>query len=167
VFRLIYKKYLRKIIYFIYNISVKEKKVIKCFNNYRLILDLNEHTSWHYYFTRSESEEEKFIKKNIKAKSNSIDVGANLGFYTLLFASLSPVGNIFAFEPSTKNYNKLIDNINLNQKKNNIHPYKIGLSNYEGSQNLIDTSDINEGGYYLDNPKSIFFEGGGGGGGEF
>ena len=43
----------------------------------------------------------------IKQTDNIIDVGANVGFFTTLFAELAPQGTVFAFEPEPDCYREL------------------------------------------------------------
>ena len=51
-------------------------------------------------------------------KKSFWDVGANIGYYSLLISSLLPDSKIIAFEPFTKNINLLIHTINFNRIKN-------------------------------------------------
>jgi FkbM family methyltransferase len=44
-----------------------------------------------------------------------IDVGANLGYFTLLWASANPTNRVFAFEASPRNIEWLTRNVTLNQ----------------------------------------------------
>jgi len=63
----------------------------------------------------------EFIAKNIKFKSNDIalDIGANIGWYSMLLNKLMPdTGRIFAFEPDPFNFSLLSENILLNQANN-------------------------------------------------
>tara|TARA_X000000950_G_scaffold157652_1_gene193332 strand:- start:4056 stop:4838 length:783 start_codon:yes stop_codon:yes gene_type:complete len=144
------KKNFRKTLMYSTTFHLKNKKRIKSFGNYKLLLDVSEYTAWSYFYKNQEQEEILFIKKIIKNGDNIIDIGANLGFYSLLFASLSPNGKVFSFEPSTKNYKKLLENKELNQKYN-ILTYKIGISNKKGYQKLFLTSkqNLNEGGNFI------------------
>lgn len=59
------------------------------------------------------------------------DVGANFGWYSLLFSKYIKNAKIFAFEPITKTFNYLKANIKLN-KATNILPYNLGFSNKKG-----------------------------------
>lgn len=61
--------------------------------------------------------------------SNGIvmDIGANAGFLTLLFAKKHvSQGKVYAFEPDEENFEQLMDNIKLNSLKN-ILPFKIAI----------------------------------------
>lgn len=144
------KKNLRKILIFSSTFFLKNKKRLKSFGNYNLYLDVSEYTAWSYFYKNQEKDEIKFIKEIIKDKDNIIDVGANLGFYSLLFSSLTPNGKVFSFEPYTKNFKKLLENIKLNKKKN-IKPFKLGLSDKKGIAKLFLTgkTNLNEGGNFI------------------
>ena len=61
----------------------------------------------------------ELIMNEIKKGDIVLDIGANIGYYTLLFAKL--VGNngkVFAFEPDPKNFDLLKRNVELNNYKN-------------------------------------------------
>ena len=58
-----------------------------------------------------------------------IDIGANIGYYTLLFASKNI--KTYAFEPNLENYNILTKNLNINNFDNSI-TYNLGLSDSIG-----------------------------------
>lgn len=47
-----------------------------------------------------------------------VDVGANIGVATLILAKLNPSATIYALEPHVATFNKLIENITLNNIKN-------------------------------------------------
>ena len=55
-----------------------------------------------------------------------LDVGANIGIYSLYAASLFPKMKIFAFEPHSGNAIRLAENIKLNSFKN-IHLFVAGI----------------------------------------
>lgn len=63
--------------------------------------------------------ETEFFKKEIKSGMTVLDLGANIGFYTLLFADLvGEGGKVFAFEPEPNNFSTLEKNVKLNRFKN-------------------------------------------------
>lgn len=52
------------------------------------------------------------IKEQISAGDVVVDVGAGMGFYTLIIAEkIGPNGRIYAFEPDPKNFNELKKNV--------------------------------------------------------
>ena len=73
----------------------------------------------------------KVFSQLITQSSVFIDIGANIGYYSILAAKLNPELKIFAFEPSPGAFDFLSDNIRLNNSKN-IFPHKLALSNVEG-----------------------------------
>jgi FkbM family methyltransferase len=61
----------------------------------------------------------KCVKKIIKKGDVVLDIGANIGYYTLIFAKLvGNSGKVFAFEPEPKNFALLVKNIEINGYKN-------------------------------------------------
>ena len=56
------------------------------------------------------------------------DVGANVGVYSIFSATISNV-KVFSFEPESNNFQVLMENILLNNLKNKITAYPLGLSN--------------------------------------
>jgi|TARA_Y100000294_G_scaffold145701_1_gene140991 FkbM family methyltransferase len=57
------------------------------------------------------------MKLNLK-KPVILDVGANIGMYSICYSKLFSDANIYAFEPVKKNYQTLIQNIKNNKIKN-------------------------------------------------
>jgi FkbM family methyltransferase len=88
-------------------------------------------------------EETKFLKKIIKKGDTVIDVGANIGYYTLLFSKLvGKEGKIYAYEPLPENFKLLKKNIFINKYKN-IVLINRALSNKEKNAKLyIDQDDL-------------------------
>jgi FkbM family methyltransferase len=62
----------------------------------------------------------------IKPGSVLIDVGANIGVYSLYCASTKPDTHVYAFEPMLGNFTRLVDNILLNEL-HNITPINVGV----------------------------------------
>ena len=61
----------------------------------------------------------KFLKQIIKNGDTVLDLGANIGVYTLIFAKLvGKSGHVFAFEPDPTNFEILSKNVKENKHEN-------------------------------------------------
>lgn len=66
-----------------------------------------------------------------------IDVGANIGFYTILLAKRLSAGNrVAAFEPSKEAFEKLMKNVAHNQVEEKVLSFPLGASDSTGSSAL-------------------------------
>lgn len=97
--------------------------------------------------------ETEIVKKIIKKGDVVIDVGANIGYYTLIFAKLvGQEGKVFAFEPEPTNFNILKKNVKINEYENVILINK-AVSNKTGKMTL-DLDEINKGGHSISKNNS-------------
>lgn len=63
--------------------------------------------------------ETQFFEENVKPGDVIVDIGANIGYYTLYFAKkVTDQGHIYAFEPDPINFGLLEKNIEINEYKN-------------------------------------------------
>ena len=61
----------------------------------------------------------RFVKKTVNKNMVVVDIGANIGVYTLYFSKLvGEGGSVYSIEADKDNYNLLVDNITLNHCKN-------------------------------------------------
>ena len=82
------------------------------------------------------------------ADSVFFDVGANIGYYTVVLAArLGPRCSVHAFEPNPHIFQRLRENISLNQLPN-VFSYQLGLSDTAGRMGLLERPD-NSGATYL------------------
>jgi len=89
-----------------------------------------------------EKAEIDFLKYFLKEEDVFLDIGANIGLFSLYASNIvGESGKIFAFEPTPKTFVRLNSNIELN-KKQNIVALNIGLSNEDG---LVDFNVSNDG----------------------
>ncbi|MCJ7634361.1 FkbM family methyltransferase [Candidatus Bathyarchaeota archaeon] len=79
--------------------------------------------------------ETEFTFKNLKDGDVFLDVGANVGYYSLAAASRYPGCRIIAVEPCSWTFKILKRNIELNSFIN-ISPHRTALSDYEGEARL-------------------------------
>lgn len=72
------------------------------------------------------------------------DVGANIGYFTLLASSLvEGTGRVFAFEPEPENFQLLVKNVELNSCKN-VESFNLAVSDRLGRDDLY-IADRNKG----------------------
>ena len=90
-----------------------------------------------------EKYETELFKKSIKKGMVVIDIGAHIGYYTLLAARLTgEKGKVFAFEPDPYNYTLLVKNIEVNGYSNVI-PVRKAVFNKSGKMKLfLDKSSL-------------------------
>lgn len=81
----------------------------------------------------------------IKPGDVILDIGANTGLYSIFYSKLvGDKGKVFAFEPDTKTYKALLNNLKLNNCTNVI-THNFALSNKESKIEMVseDTNDAN------------------------
>jgi FkbM family methyltransferase len=76
-----------------------------------------------------------------------LDVGANIGYFSIVAAKQFPRMLVHAFEPNQSVYARLQRNIGLNQNPVNLEVFPIALSNFSGNTTLYTPSpkDFNQG----------------------
>jgi FkbM family methyltransferase len=65
-----------------------------------------------------EREKQEIISQEVRGGNVFYDVGANVGFYSLLASALVGLGRVFAFEPSPRNLSYLRKHLELNSAAN-------------------------------------------------
>jgi FkbM family methyltransferase len=101
----------------------------------------------------------EYIKREIKESDIVLDIGANIGYYTLIFAGLvGKNGKVFSFEPDPKNYFLLEKNVEINGYQSVILTRK-AVSDSNGKIRLYLCEDDNSGDHRIynshDGRKSI------------
>lgn len=72
-----------------------------------------------YFLNQYEKIELDFLKKRVKEGSVFVDIGANIGLFSLTASKLvGNKGSVISFEPFSKNYDSLHTNISLNRFTN-------------------------------------------------
>lgn len=90
-----------------------------------------------------EKEEFDFVKKTLSFGDIFIDLGANIGLFSLLASKcVGRDGKVIAFEPAPVIYKRFMENVHLN-KLENIDARNIGLSNEKGELKFY----VSENGY--------------------
>lgn len=75
-----------------------------------------------------------------------IDAGANMGYSSLLASrKVGSEGRILAIEPSSRDFIRLVDNVNINELHDVISCYKIAFSDQNGKADIMIASDERSG----------------------
>jgi FkbM family methyltransferase len=78
-----------------------------------------------------------FLNRLLQPGMVAVDAGANAGLYTLFTAKkLGPEGLVLAFEPSTREFKQLNENITANRLEN-VHCFPYALAERDGDASLL------------------------------
>lgn len=75
------------------------------------------------------------------AHGNVLDIGANIGYFTVILAKSEKVNHVFAFEPDATNYYNLELNISLNKLYDKVSYYGRAITNTNGYTKLYKCND--------------------------
>lgn len=102
--------------------------------------------------------EEQFVHDFYRVRNISldgqtvIDVGANIGDSSLLFASKG--ASVYAFEPVPSTFQSLLENITVNGCTNKIFPFNVGLSD-RNEERVVETNPVNSLSFSLEQNKKF------------
>jgi FkbM family methyltransferase len=100
-----------------YNVISRYKSDFTEIEGRKMFLDKNDSLKLSLY--PYAQEQTNFFKKNIKEGDVVLDLGANIGYFTCLFAQLvGKTGKVFAFEPDQNNFQLIKKNVEVNGYKN-------------------------------------------------
>jgi len=112
--------------------------IIEKIDDYTFFLDNNDKTQVEI-FSKEKSYEKgtvKILKRLLKKGMNVINIGANIGYFTVIIAKeVSPSGQVFAFEPSPITAQLLRKNIKINNCEN-VQVFTKAITNTIGKSNL-------------------------------
>ncbi|WP_261222214.1 FkbM family methyltransferase [Ancylothrix sp. D3o] len=101
------------------------------------------------YTCTFEQTEIQLVSAYLKAGMKVVDVGANIGLYSILASKIiGENGKIWAFEPSSETHKRLIANLSLNQVSG-VEVIKMGLADVEDVLTLMRPSGYRDGDRYL------------------
>lgn len=88
-------------------------------DNFYMLLNPTEHIQQQlFWYGHYEKELGELLKKVVRPGDVFLDLGANIGYFSLLVAINSPSANIISFEPVKDLFQNMNDNISLNNIKN-------------------------------------------------
>jgi FkbM family methyltransferase len=101
----------------------------------RVTLDLSDYIGRSIYLGAYERRETALVSQRLKPGMTFLDVGANIGYFSLLAASrVGPSGRVVAVEPSPLAYRELVKAIEENTLP--IEPHQVGLGDAPGECTL-------------------------------
>jgi len=104
--------------------------------DYRMRLDLSDLGQRWIYLGIYEQQETQLVKNWLRPGMTVVDVGANVGYHTLLAASrVGPGGRVFAVEPSPYAFERLRDTI-LNNPLSQVVALQVALGRSGGEASL-------------------------------
>jgi FkbM family methyltransferase len=115
-----------------------EWRVAYC-NGIRIWVDIGSVMGEHLYYGRMhERWETTQVRRHLKPGDVALDVGANIGYYSLLFSRLvGAAGKVYAFEPAEQNLNALRRNL---AEVSNVAAVPVALSDQDGFAQLGGTT---------------------------
>jgi FkbM family methyltransferase len=94
--------------------------------------------SWNAINNEFEKAESTLVKSILKPGHIALDIGANLGYYTMLFASLvGDRGHVYSFEPMPELFDSLEQSTKRNGFGDRVSAFNVALSDEIGQAPLI------------------------------
>jgi len=105
------------------------------------MLDLSKNVDRNFYLDAFEVQNFQLLGRILKRGMCVIDVGANIGLYTLLFCKMvGDEGNVYSFEPAPQAYSRLKLNVDLNHFAN-AKLFNMGVSESTGKRQFYMCED--------------------------
>ena len=102
-------------------------------NGYKMLLDESDIMQMSLF--DYEPVETEIVRNNVRKNDVVVDVGANIGYYTLLMAKNKAF--VHSYEPEPKNFDLLQKNVILNNFSSNVQLYNKAVSDYIGHSKFI------------------------------
>ena len=114
---------------------------------HRMIVDLRAYTEFASFYTHDfDTEEIRSVLRMFTPEWVVLDVGANVGFWTIPMAkALGPGGRVHAFEPVASNNLRLRENVRLNDMERTVVVHEVGLSDCRASLAISLREDFTNG----------------------
>jgi FkbM family methyltransferase len=93
------------------------------------------------YYKLFDYEDSMFLIHHLKKDDLFVDVGANVGHYSLLAAGICEA-EVMAFEPIPSTFSKLNSNVNLNKLSNKVKLFNIGIGEESSYLNFTINKDV-------------------------
>mgnify|MGYP003683642845 CR=1 FL=1 len=134
---------------FVQNLLLKKscKEVVDINQNFRLQITTGDLISnYIYHFKIWEPSITRYIVESLKDLNGRsfVDIGANLGYFSILVSKMNPKSMVYSYEPMPFLYESLKHNIEINDLSNVI-AIQSAISNKEGSVELFEGHPMNSG----------------------
>lgn len=137
-----FKALLRYFQYLTYKISSKKQRILEVWGNRKIIwYNDSVQSVWIMFNYIIDWEEFNLIKNRFKSNSVFIDVGANIGYYSIWASKFNPYGKIYSFEPSVSNFKRLNENISCNNLFSQIIPIQKAVAASSGHISMTEDLD--------------------------
>ena len=93
------------------------------------------------YIKLADYEDSMFLMKHLKKDDVFVDIGANVGHFTLLASGVAKARTI-AIEPIPNTYEKLLKNVHVNNLQDNVECLNIGLGEEKGELKFTKGFDV-------------------------
>jgi FkbM family methyltransferase len=93
-----------------------------------------------YFFGCYEERDSEFVLHNIRECDICFDVGANVGYYTVMLAHFAKHGSVHSFEPVPLSYHLLSANVLIN-KLNNVVVNRCAVGDHDGVTDFVVATD--------------------------
>lgn len=143
----------KSIAYVLNRFVLRRPYLIACSGDLRFRVKTEDVVGRHIYkYGQHEPDMSDYLRRSVSVKDGDllIDIGANIGWYSLLFDQLCEGrdAEVLSFEPDPVNFGMLQQNIALNGATH-VRPFQLGLSDNDGGATLHRYSDANLGRHSL------------------
>jgi FkbM family methyltransferase len=113
-----------------------------------------------WYFTpRFDPVEMTFLDRYLRPGDHVLDIGANIGTYTLFAAArVAPGGRITAFEPEPRNAGRLRENVAINHLEGRVDVHAVAVADRPGTVAFLADRDVSNGLAASDDPRGETIE---------
>ncbi len=107
----------------------------------KMRLYLDDHLCRMIYCDDFEAAERLFLRHFLKPGDTFVDIGANIGLFTITAARLAgPSGRVHAFEPARRTFDRLLENLRLNNFTN-VSCHRLAVADQAGAATLTTPVD--------------------------
>ena len=84
-----------------------------------------------------EPEATHVLRRLLRADDVCVDVGANIGWYAILFAQLCAQGRVYAYEPVPETFRRLVETLDLNEMRERVTAVQTAVSDAAGTCSIF------------------------------